>query len=83
MKSISCREIRTTGVLLLMILAAGCSTGRGSGGNAINNSWSGDDGRGQEDSMRSVRVTERDHGSGWESERDSEGNSQGYASNTH
>jgi hypothetical protein len=66
-----------------MIIAAGCSTGKGNGGSAINNSWSGDDGRVQKDSMRSVRVTERDHGSGWESEPDSEGNSQGYRSDTH
>jgi hypothetical protein len=73
MKSISCREIRTTGVVLLMILAAGCSGRSENGGNAINNSWSGDDGRGHEDSMSAVRVTERDHGSRWESERDSEG----------
>ena len=82
MKSISCREIRTTGVLLLMIFAASCSTGRGNGNDTFNNSRSGDDGRGHEASMRSVRLTERDHGSGWESERDSEGNSQGYANDT-
>jgi len=65
-----------------MILAAGCSIGREKGGDTFNNNWSGNDGRGQEDSIRTVRVTERDHGSGWESERDSEGNSQGYASDT-
>jgi len=83
MQCLSCREIRTTGALLLMIFAVGCSSGSGNGANAINNSWSGDDGRGQEDSMRSVRVTERDHGSAWESERNSQGNSQGYASDTY
>ena len=83
MKSMSRREIRTTGLLLLMILAAGCSTGRGNGGDAFNNNRTVDDSRGQDISVTSVRTTERDHGVSWESERNFEGNSHGYPSDTH
>ena len=82
MKSIS-KEIRTRGLLLLMVLAAGCSNGSGNSGNAIRSSLSGDDRRGPDASKIMVRTTERDHGLGWESERNSQGNSHGYPSDTH
>ena len=82
MKSIS-KEIRTRGLLLLMVLAAGCSNGSGNSGNAIRSSLSGDDSRAPDGSKITVRTTERDHGLGWESERNSQGNSHGYPSDTH
>jgi hypothetical protein len=82
MKSIS-KEIRTRGLLLLMVLAAGCSNGSGNSGNAIRSSLSGDDSRAPDASKITVRTTERDHGLGWESERNSQGNSHGYPSDTH
>jgi hypothetical protein len=79
MKSVS-KEIRTRGLLLLMVLAAGCSNGSG---NALHSSLSGDDSRAQDVSKITIRTTERDHGLGWESERNSQGNSHGYPSDTH
>jgi len=83
MKSIS-KEIRTRGLLLLMVLAAGCSNGSGNSGNATRSSVSGgDDSRAPDGSKITVRTTERDHGLGWESERNSQGNSHGYPSDTH
>ena len=75
-KAFQTTTLRALAALMLLTLTAGCYTGGPRHGSSS-------DSNGVLESSDSYRSTERDHGAGWEAERNSEGNSQGYTEDSH
>jgi hypothetical protein len=77
-KSLCSWKIRALGVLLLLTLAVGCSTGRHRD-NWHNNNEFHDTDRSREGGWNFGRNAERNDDGRWNAERNSEGYSRGYS----